>query len=202
MSKAIDEALYSTLIADTSDGSAHDLVSGRISASYGDAGDDLPLITFEQVGSVTMQPFGGASLHHDETYDISIVGRWEDGLAEIGDIADAVIELFGNRTVHDVTKYGDTGRRRVLGLLDVTGSAGGFASHSASHLALDAGAGMQAAGQAFDDLVLTFFTGCTWTFHAVIDSMAATSTMGGDTTVTMNFQLADGAGLTEAWDES
>jgi hypothetical protein len=107
-----------------------------------------------------------------------------------------------NRTVHDVTKYGDTGRRRVLGLLDVTGSAGGFASHSASHLALDAGAGMQAAGQAFDDLVLTFFTGCTWTFHAVIDSMAATSTMGGDTTVTMNFQLADGAGLTEAWDES
>jgi hypothetical protein len=105
MSKAIDEALYSTLIADTSDGSAHDLVSGRISASYGDAGDDLPLITFEQVGSVTMQPFGGASLHHDETYDISIVGRWEDGLAEIGDIADAVIELFGNPVFTTATNF-------------------------------------------------------------------------------------------------
>ena len=106
------------------------------------------------------------------------------------------------RSVHDVTKYGDTGKRRVLGLLDVTGSAGGFVSHSAANLALDAGAGMQAAGQSFDDIQLKFFTGCTWTFHAVIDSMAATSTMGGDTTVTMNFQLADGAGLTEAWDES
>ena len=106
------------------------------------------------------------------------------------------------RTVHDVTKYGDTGRRRVLGLLDVTGSAGGFASHSAAHLALDAGGGMQAAGQSQDQVVLKFFTGCTWTFEAVMDSMAASSTMGGDTTVTTNFQLSNGGSLTEAWDES
>ena len=96
MSKSIDEAIYNHLISDQSDGSAFDLVSGRISAQYGDPGDDLPLITFEQTGSVAMQPFGGASLHLDESYEIQVVGRWEDGLAEIGDIADEVVELFGN----------------------------------------------------------------------------------------------------------
>ena len=106
------------------------------------------------------------------------------------------------RTVHDVTKFTDTGRRRILGLADLTGSAGGFVSHSASNLAIDAHGGMQAAGQVNDQVVLTFFTGCTWTFQAVIDSMAASVTMGGDTTVTLNFQLAGGAGVTEAWDES
>lgn len=106
------------------------------------------------------------------------------------------------RTVHDVTKFADTGRRRILGLADITGSAGGFVSHSAGNLAIDVHGGMQAAGQVNDDIVLTFATGCTWTFEAIIDSMAASSTMGGDTTVTLNFQLAGGAGVTEAWDES
>lgn len=105
MSKAIDEALYALLIADTSDGSAHDLVGGRISASYGDSGDVLPLIVFDHVGSVTQQTFTGTDLHHDETYDIMVVGRWEDGLAEIGDIADEIIEMFGTPVTTTATNF-------------------------------------------------------------------------------------------------
>ena len=105
MSKAIDEALYTLLIADPSDGSAHDLVGGRISASYGDAGDVLPLIVFDHVGSVTQQTFGGTELHHDESYDIMVVGRWEDGLAEIGDIADEIIEMFGTPVTTTATNF-------------------------------------------------------------------------------------------------
>ena len=106
------------------------------------------------------------------------------------------------RSVHDVTKFGDTGRRRILGLADITGSAGGFVSHSASNLAIDVHSGMQGAGQANDDIALLFATGCSWTFEAIIDTMSASSTMGGDATLTFNFQLAGGAGVTEAWDES
>jgi hypothetical protein len=32
--------------------------------------------------------------------------------------------------------------------------------------------------------------------------MAATSTMGGDTTITMNFQMSGGEALVETWDET
>ena len=105
------------------------------------------------------------------------------------------------RSVHDVTKFGDTGRRRILGLADITGSAGGFASFDAANLGIDVHAGMMAAGQSSDTVVLQFATGCSWSFEALIDSMAASSTMGGDMTLSFNFQLAVG-GVTEAWDET
>tara|TARA_R110001592_G_scaffold122620_3_gene329546 strand:+ start:1790 stop:2215 length:426 start_codon:yes stop_codon:yes gene_type:complete len=95
MSKAIDEALYAHLISDQTAGSAFELVQGRVSAQYGDPSDDLPLITFEQTGGVMQQTFGGTLMMMDESYDVTIVGRWEDGLADIGDIADQVVELFG-----------------------------------------------------------------------------------------------------------
>jgi hypothetical protein len=95
MAKAIDQAIYTQLISDQNAGSAHDLVSGRISASYGDPGEDFPLITFEQVSDEVVKDFGGSSMTHKSVYEISVFGRWENGLAELGDIADKVIELFG-----------------------------------------------------------------------------------------------------------
>ena len=96
------------------------------------------------------------------------------------------------RSVHDVTKFGDTGHRRILGLADITGSAAGFASFDAAHLGIDVHAGMQAKGQVDDTILLTFAAGCTWSFGAILDSMAAGSTMGGDATLSFNFQLASG----------
>tara|TARA_R100001463_G_scaffold124297_1_gene181230 strand:+ start:170 stop:595 length:426 start_codon:yes stop_codon:yes gene_type:complete len=95
MAKAIDEAIYAHLISDQTDGSAFDLVSGRISASYGDPGDDFPMITFEQVSNDVTKGFGGTVMMHNAQYEVSIFGRWEDGLADLGTIADKVVELFG-----------------------------------------------------------------------------------------------------------
>jgi|TARA_R100000388_G_scaffold57715_1_gene42627 hypothetical protein len=95
MAKAIDAAIYTHLISDQTTGSAFDLVSGRVSASYGDPGDDFPLITFEQVADEVTKGFGGTVMMHRAEYEISVFGRWEDGLAELGTIADKVIELFG-----------------------------------------------------------------------------------------------------------
>jgi hypothetical protein len=117
------------------------------------------------------------------------------------------------RSVHDITGYGDLGRRRILGLLDVTGSAGGTLKYNDSNTAPNAAGspadattegavGLQAADSTGGTITLTFATGCTWVFTGVIDSMAASSTMGGDTTLTMNFQLSGGNLLVETWDET
>ena len=124
------------------------------------------------------------------------------------------------RSVHDITGFLDTGRRRMLGLLDVTGSAGGTLKYDAVNHAPNAAgtattssalgdtlgtAGLQTfgnTGSTSNPIVLTFVSGCTWTFVGIIDSMAASSTMGGDTTITMNFQMSGGAEMVEAWDES
>jgi len=114
------------------------------------------------------------------------------------------------RTVHDVTGFGDAGRRRILGLLDVTGSAGGVPISNATSTAPDAGGGssantgLQALGSTGGTITLTFdgSNTSTWAFAAVIDSIAASSTMGGDSTITFNFQMSGGAALTETWDES
>jgi hypothetical protein len=95
MAKAIDEAIYAQLISDQTSGSAFALVSGRVSANYGDPGDDFPLITFEQVSDEISKEYGGGVMMHNAVYEISIFGRWEDGLEELGGIADKIIELFG-----------------------------------------------------------------------------------------------------------
>ena len=62
---------------------------------YGDPGEDFPLITFEQVADEVTKEFGGVNMTHKAVYEISVFGRWEDGLETLGDIADKVIELFG-----------------------------------------------------------------------------------------------------------
>ena len=105
MAKAIDQAIYTQLISDQTSGSAFDLVSGRISASYGDPGEDFPLITFEQVSAEVQKVFGGTEMIHVTEYEISIFGRWEDGLAELGDIADKVMELFGTLVTGTGTNF-------------------------------------------------------------------------------------------------
>ncbi len=122
-----------------------------------------------------------------------------------------------SRTQHDVTAFGDTGRRRIPGLADVTGSAGGFMTYDANHTGpgvfQDAHAAPLAPGSSevhSHAIVLTLQTGCTYSFNGIVSDIAISSTMGGDATITMNFALASGleyAGTTgttamEAWDES
>ena len=117
------------------------------------------------------------------------------------------------RTVHDVTGFADTGRRRVLGIADITGSAGGFMEFNDSNSSPSAFQNTHASGDVAAEFLLTVATGCTYTFHAVMDTVSISSTAGGDATITMNFQMAGGTdkqGLAsaggstaiEAWDET
>ena len=121
------------------------------------------------------------------------------------------------REQHDVTAFGDSGRRRIPGIADVSGSAGGFMTYDAGNAAPNVFANAHdgplnpgSSDTHSHPIVLTLQTGCSYTFNGVVSDVAISSTMAGDATITMNFQLASGlefqgtSGTTamEAWDES
>ena len=110
-----------------------------------------------------------------------------------------------SHAVHDVTGFGDAGRRRLLGIADLSGSAGGIAIADATNANPGLNSGASINGSTGASMVLSFrttSTACTWTFIAVVDSIAASVTAGGDNALTFNFQLSGGQIVTEAWDES
>ena len=97
------------------------------------------------------------------------------------------------------TGFGDSGaRRRVSGVLDITGSAGGTPYHNAA-TSSPLGITSSATG---GDVTLTFATGSTLNFGAVFNSVAFSKTQDASDTVTFNFEMNDSAGPTIAWDES
>lgn len=117
------------------------------------------------------------------------------------------------RENHDVTAFGDTGRRRIPGIADVSGSAGGFMSNDDSNTA--PGVFQDAHGSADSDamghvMLLKVNTACSYTFFGLLSDIAISSTMGGDATITMNFVLSSGldiagntgSAIMETWDES
>jgi hypothetical protein len=122
-----------------------------------------------------------------------------------------------SRTVHDVTSFGDTGRRRILGIGDIQGSAGGFLSNDAAATAPGVFQGQHGTEDCEAAICLFLHTGASddasYVFNGVINDIAVTTTMGGDATGTFNFQLSSGSlfqgtkaspGSTviESWDES
>jgi hypothetical protein len=99
-----------------------------------------------------------------------------------------------SRQVSDITGYGDSGRRRLLGIWDVTGSAGGILtsdSPGADAIAADGAA-----------LTLKVSTACTYGMTAVISDIAMSVTKTGDAAVTFNFSISNGTIPTETWDET
>ena len=108
------------------------------------------------------------------------------------------------RAVHDVTKFGDSGRRRMLGIADITGSAGGIFTADSSNSGPGLNTGLNAAGATGTEITLNVreTNACKWVFNAIIDSIAANLTAGGDSTCTFNFQMAGGTAVVETWDES
>jgi len=114
------------------------------------------------------------------------------------------------REMHYVTAFGDTGRRRIPGIADISGSAGGFmtfdSANSGPGVFQDAHSGTVES----HTILLTVQTGCTYTFNGQVTDVAVSSTMGGDATITMNFALSSGqefqgtSGTTviETWDET
>jgi len=122
-----------------------------------------------------------------------------------------------SRTVHDLTAFGDTGRRRLLGVGDIQGSAGGFLSNNTAATAPGVFTGQHGSDDSEGDICLFLHTGSaddsSYIFNGVINDIAISTTMGGDATGTFNFQLSSGTtfqgnkaspGTTviESWDES
>lgn len=116
-----------------------------------------------------------------------------------------------SRAVLDMTAFADTGKRRQLGMLDVTGSASG-------HMIRDVGSGdgsdpglkLMAANTNKDgtaSVVLTVAsasTACTLGGTFVVPSIAITSDVNGDATCQLEFSLSGGSStaFAVAWDES
>ena len=114
------------------------------------------------------------------------------------------------REMHDVTAFGDTGRRRIPGIADISGSAGGFMTFDSANAGPGVFQDAHSGTVESHTILLTVQTGCTYTFNGQVTDVAVSSTMGGDATITMNFALSSGqefqgtSGTTviETWDET
>ncbi len=93
-----------------------------------------------------------------------------------------------SRAVSDVTSFDGAGRKRILGVYDLTGSAGGTLDDGASFISGGTLAAFtNASGGA---VVLTSDSGNAITANVVVESVALGASKTGDATVTFNFSLA------------
>lgn len=97
-----------------------------------------------------------------------------------------------SRTMSDVTGFADAGRNRLLGLWDLTGSAGGVLDSTAGFATSNQPAAMTAASGATIRLQARSTSTLQNTIEAnvVVDSIAMASTKNADATITFNFNLA------------
>lgn len=104
------------------------------------------------------------------------------------------------RVSSDVTAFGDTGKRRRLGIVDVTGSLSGTPFYAAAN----SSAGIDVA-QAGGTLVLSLSgqtsgaTGAYLSMTCLFDTFAMNVDKNGENTLTMNYQLSGGAAPTVVW---
>ena len=101
-----------------------------------------------------------------------------------------------SRSMSEVTGFADAGRNRLLGLWDMTGSAGGVLDSTAGFITTNQPAAMTAVSGASITLTARNNTTGTNTIQAnvVVDSVAMASSKTGDATVTFNFNLAHSNG--------
>lgn len=101
-----------------------------------------------------------------------------------------------SRTMSDVTGFADTGRNRLLGLWDMTGSAGGVLDSTAGFATTNQPAAMTAISGALITLQARSAGAVQNTIQAnvVVDSIAMASTKNADATITFNFNLAHTGG--------
>ena len=108
------------------------------------------------------------------------------------------------RVSSDITGFGDTGKRRRLGIVDVTGSLSGTPMYGGTGNS----AGMDVA-QAGGTLVLSLSGATSGTASAayismscVFDQFALNVDKNGESSLTMNYQLSGGAAPTIVWTTS
>ena len=109
-----------------------------------------------------------------------------------------------SRTVSDLTGFGDTGKRRQLGILDITGSCGGYMArnHADAEPGADLIDGDDLDGQQLVLISSSVSTACSFTFTAVLSQMQINIDKMGEAAVSFNFEISNGVLPTVAWDES
>ena len=97
-----------------------------------------------------------------------------------------------SRAVSDVTGFANVGRNRILGVYDLTGSAGGILDDNSN---FDNGSNEFAVQTSTTGttITLTAKTGCTLGANVVFSDIALGSSKTGDATVTFSFSLASTA---------
>jgi hypothetical protein len=107
-----------------------------------------------------------------------------------------------SRAVSDVTGFTNVGRNRILGVYDLTGSAGGILDDGTN---FDNGSNELAVQTVTTGttITLTAKTGCTIGANVVFSDIALGSSKSGDATVTFTFSLAStattGSPFTISW---
>lgn len=109
-----------------------------------------------------------------------------------------------SRTATDVTAFGDTGKRRKLGILDITGSCGG---HMQSNVAnsepgSDLIDGDDLNGSQLILISSSVSTVCSFQFTAVLSQMQINVDKMGDSTASFNFEISNGTLPVVSWDEA
>lgn len=100
-----------------------------------------------------------------------------------------------SRAVADVTGFANTGRNRMLGVYDLTGSAGGvldtdqnlFATNQPAAMTATTGGAITLSARATTALTNHIIATC------VVENMTLSVTKAGDATVTFDFSLASNA---------
>lgn len=144
--------------------------------------------------------------------DTYIIGNDGNVSISVGGTTQALMKVRSfaatiSRPVSEITGFGDTGRRKRLGMLDLTGTlnaAFGVDVTGSANTAYWAFSTQEAANTTRPQLTLTLYDG-TGTADAkvvancVFDSYAFNSAKDGDATVTVNFSNADGTAPVVTW---
>tara|TARA_R110000824_G_scaffold67096_4_gene173790 strand:- start:43 stop:465 length:423 start_codon:yes stop_codon:yes gene_type:complete len=111
-----------------------------------------------------------------------------------------------SRTPLDMTAFADPQKRRALGIIDLTGSAGGHMIRDVGNSDPLSRLGETTTDAAGVSVILTAHPGngtaCSITATCVMDSIAVSSDVNGDATVQFNFQLSGGLAPAILWDEN
>jgi hypothetical protein len=98
----------------------------------------------------------------------------------------------------NITGFSDSSVRRRLGVIDMTGSAGGTPYYNSANTA----PGVDSANADGAALTLTVGTGCTYNPTVVMSGFSFNVDKNGASTIAFNFENCDGAAIVETWDES
>lgn len=93
-----------------------------------------------------------------------------------------------SRAVSDVTSFDGAGRKRILGVYDMTGSAGGIMDNGSAFVATNEVSVL--THTTGTSITLTAESGNTIGANVVFDSVALSSSKTGDATISFNFSLA------------